>query len=113
LSSPWLSRFSLFLRDALVTFELMRNLFFSFAILFGVARMLHKFYKSRQGALPHSKKLNLDHVRRELRAGRRPRAMRMYRELTGAGLREARVAVDALEAELLGNGADGQSADAR
>jgi ribosomal protein L7/L12 len=46
---------------------------------------------------PQMQRLDMDEVMRWLRAGRKIEAIKVYREMTGVGLREAKEAVDALE----------------
>ncbi|MFN2109167.1 MAG: hypothetical protein ACK2UI_05855 [Anaerolineae bacterium] len=46
---------------------------------------------------PQMRQLNMDEVMRLLRVGQKFEAIRVYREMTGVGLREAKEAIDALE----------------
>lgn len=83
--------------------ELLRNVLFTVMMVFGFVRMARRFYKSRKGELPMPSRLTEDDVRRLVRKGDRPRAVRAWRELTGDDLRTARRAIERLDAEMKGN----------
>lgn len=74
----------------------LRQIAMSAMILFGVGRLFYRFRKQKKGALPSGERLNMDWVRAQARRGNRIQAMRGYRELTGASLREAREKVEEL-----------------
>jgi hypothetical protein len=70
--------------------------------LFGLYRLFTRWRDRRRTDLPLGAGLNDDWIRRELRAGRRTRAIQGWRALHGGSAGDARDAIDALEAELGG-----------
>jgi hypothetical protein len=84
--------------------EALKSALFGLMMAFGMIRMVRTFYKRRQGELPMPSRLTEKDVRRLVRKGDRPRAIRAWRDLTGDDLRKARAAIDRIEAELDGEG---------
>lgn len=78
-----------------------RNAFFGLAMAVGSLRMISKF-RARRAEKRYGDRPTDERIREEVAKGHHPRAIRMYRQLHGAGPDEARQAIDAIDRELNG-----------
>lgn len=78
-----------------------RNAFFGIAMAVGAVRMVSK-YRARRAEKQYGDRPTDARIREEVAKGHHPRAIRMYRQLHGAGPDEARAAIEAIAADLDG-----------